>query len=157
MTDMSPLRGGKGEKVILRGMGLGGWMLQEGYMFHLSFLGQQYKIKAKIEDVVGADKTKQFYEAWLANHTTKADIDSMAVWGFNSIRLPMHYNLYTLPVDQEKTPGENTWLEKGFVMTDSLLQWCKANKMYLILDLHAAPGGHYQSHPRSRPEAHRDH
>jgi endoglucanase len=23
---------GKGEKIILRGMGLGGWMLQEGYM-----------------------------------------------------------------------------------------------------------------------------
>jgi endoglucanase len=140
-TDGPLIVNDKGEKVILRGMGLGGWMLQEGYMFHLSFLGQQYKIKAKIEDVVGADKTKQFYEAWLANHTTKADIDSMAVWGFNSIRLPMHYNLYTLPVDQEKTPGENTWLEKGFVMTDSLLQWCKANKMYLILDLHAAPGG----------------
>lgn len=26
-------------------------------------------------------------------------------------------------------------------MTDELLQWCKDNKMYLILDLHAAPGG----------------
>jgi endoglucanase len=131
----------KGEKVILRGMGLGGWMLQEGYMFHVSFLGQQYKIKAKIEDVVGPEKTKQFYEAWLANHTTKADVDSMAAWGFNSLRLPMHYNLYTLPADQEKTPGENTWLEKGFAMTDSLLKWCAANHMYLILDLHAAPGG----------------
>ncbi|MBO9561946.1 MAG: cellulase family glycosylhydrolase [Niastella sp.] len=131
----------KGEKVILRGMGLGGWMLQEGYMFRLSNLGQQYRIKAKIQEVVGAEKTKQFYEAWLANHTTKADIDSMAAWGFNSMRLPMHYNLYTLPVEEEPTPGQNTWIEKGFAMTDSLLQWCKANKIYLILDLHAAPGG----------------
>src|SRR5690606_24626470 len=26
-------------------------------------------------------------------------------------------------------------------ITDSLLAWCKANNMYLILDLHAAPGG----------------
>ena len=26
-------------------------------------------------------------------------------------------------------------------MTDNLLAWCKANRMYLILDLHAAPGG----------------
>jgi hypothetical protein len=131
----------KGEKVILRGMGLGGWMLQEGYMFRLSNLGQQYRIKAKIQEVVGAEKTKQFYEAWLANHTTKADIDSMAAWGFNSMRLPMHYNLYTLPVEEEPTPGQNTWIEKGFAMTDELLQWCKANKIYLILDLHAAPGG----------------
>jgi endoglucanase len=131
----------KGEKVILRGMGLGGWMLQEGYMFKLANLGQQYKIKAKIQEVVGEEKTKQFYEGWLKNHTTKADIDSMAAWGFNSMRLPMHYNLYTLPVDEEKTPGGNTWLEKGFAMTDSLLSWCKANKIYLILDLHAAPNG----------------
>lgn len=131
----------KGEKVILRGMGLGGWMLQEGYMFKLSNIGQQYRIKAKIEEVVGKEKTNQFYEAWLANHTTKADIDAMAAWGFNSMRLPMHYNLYTLPVEEEKVPGQNTWLEKGFAMTDSLLQWCKANKIYLILDLHAAPGG----------------
>lgn len=131
----------KGEKVILRGMGLGGWMLQEGYMFHVSNLGQQYKIKQKIADVIGDDKTKQFYNDWLTNHTTKKDVDSMASWGFNSIRLPMHYNLYTLPIDQEPVAGENTWIEKGFAITDSLLKWCKQNKMYLILDLHAAPGG----------------
>ncbi|HMC85884.1 MAG TPA: cellulase family glycosylhydrolase, partial [Chitinophagaceae bacterium] len=59
----------------------------------------------------------------------------------NSIRLPMHYNLYTLPIEKEPVAGKQTWLDKGFAMTDSLLAWCKADKMYLILDLHAAPGG----------------
>lgn len=131
----------KGEKYILRGMGLGGWMLQEGYMLRLSALGRQYIIKEKISELVGEEKTKQFYSEWLLHHTTKKDIDSMARWGFNSIRLPMHYNLYTLPVDQEPVAGKNTWLEKGFAMTDSLLAWCKQNRMYLILDLHATPGG----------------
>jgi hypothetical protein len=53
----------------------------------------------------------------------------------------MHYNLYTLPVEQEPVQGQNTWLTKGFALTDSLLSWSKANGMYLILDLHAAPGG----------------
>jgi hypothetical protein len=53
----------------------------------------------------------------------------------------MHYNLFTLPIEKETIPGNNTWLEKGFQMTDQLLEWCKANNMYLILDLHAAPGG----------------
>ncbi len=132
---------GQGDTVILRGMGLGGWMLQEGYMFRLGFLGQQYRIRESIEDVVGQEETERFYEQWLANHTRKVDIDSMAAWGFNSIRLPMHYNLYTLPVEEEPVAGEHTWIEKGFAMTDSLLEWCKANRMYLILDLHAAPGG----------------
>ena len=103
--------------------------------------GQQHKIKARIIDLIGTEKTEEFYDAWLANHTRKIDIDSMRSWGFNSVRLPMHFNLYTLPVEQEPVKGENTWLEKGFQITDSLLSWCKANKMYLILDLHAAPGG----------------
>jgi endoglucanase len=131
----------KGEKVILRGMGLGGWMLQEGYMFRLGNIGQQYKIRQKIEELVGTEKATQFYKEWLANHTTKTDIDSMAAWGFNSMRLPMHYNLYTLPVDKEKGDGTQTFIEEGFALTDSLLRWCKANRIYLFLDLHATPGG----------------
>jgi aryl-phospho-beta-D-glucosidase BglC (GH1 family) len=131
----------KGENVLLRGIGLGGWMLQEGYMLRVNGEGQQYKIRAGIESLIGPAKTQEFYDAWLDNHTTKADIDSMKAWGFNSVRLPMHFNLYTLASDKEPVAGQNTWLEKGFAMTDSLLAWCKANKMYLILDLHAAPGG----------------
>ncbi|HUH34021.1 MAG TPA: cellulase family glycosylhydrolase, partial [Daejeonella sp.] len=132
---------GNGEKVILRGMGLGGWMLQEGYMLRFPKEGQQHRIKAGIQDVIGEDRTNEFYDAWLNNHTQKADIDSMKAWGFNSVRLPMHFNLYTLPIEDEPVKGKNTWLEKGFAMTDSLLAWCKANEIYLILDLHAAPGG----------------
>lgn len=144
---------GKGDTIILRGMGLGGWMLQEGYMFRLSNLGQQHRIKEKITDVAGADKASYFYEQWLIHHTTKRDMDSLAAWGFNSIRLPMHFNLYTLPVDEEPVKGQHTWLEKGFALTDSLLNWCRINKMYLILDLHAAPGGQGNDLPISDRDA----
>lgn len=131
-----------GNEVILRGMGLGGWMLQEGYMLETNaFANPQHEIRAKIKDLIGETDTQTFYDAWLKNHCTKRDIDSLASWGFNSIRLPMHYNLYTLPIELEPVAGQNTWLDKGFAMTDSLLKWCGANSMYLILDLHAAPGG----------------
>jgi len=131
----------KGEKVILRGMGLGGWMLQEPYMLKLPGTGPQYSIRRRITELIGPRRTAAFYEAWLANQTRKIDIDSMAAWGFNSVRLPMHYHLYTLAINEEPVPGKNTWLEKGFALTDSLLAWCKANHLYLILDMHAAPGG----------------
>ena len=131
-----------GDTVILRGMGLGGWMLQEGYMLQTaSFANAQYEIKGKIEELIGETNTNIFYEKWLENHVRKIDIDSLAAWGFNSVRLPMHYNLYTLPIENEPIAGENTWLDKGFIMTDSLISWCKANNMWVILDLHAAPGG----------------
>ena len=50
----------KNENVLLRGMGLGGWMLQEGYMFNLGFLGQQYKIKEKITELIGKKEADIF-------------------------------------------------------------------------------------------------
>lgn len=132
----------KGENIYLKGLGLGGWMLQEGYMLKTDdFAGPQFKIKEKITEVAGEDGKNEFYKAYLKNGITKKDIDSLAKWGFNSIRLPMHYDLYTLPIEKEKVKGENTWLEEGFKMTDDLLKWCEDNKIYLILDLHAAPGG----------------
>ncbi|HEY8735143.1 MAG TPA: cellulase family glycosylhydrolase, partial [Puia sp.] len=132
---------GNGKNILLRGIGLGGWMLQEGYMLHLNKEGQQYKIRQRIESLVGKDKADEFYKAWLSNHTTKSDIDSLKAWKFNSVRLPMHYYLFTMPADQEKDTLNNTWLTGGFALTDSLIAWCKLNDMYVILDLHAAPGG----------------
>lgn len=132
----------KGENIQLRGLGLGGWMLQEGYMLKTAdFAGPQYKIREKIAELIGEEGMQKFYKAYLKNGVTKQDIDFLAKAGFNSIRLPMHYNLYTLPIEKEPVKGQNTWLEEGFKMTDNLLQWCGDNKMYLILDLHAAPGG----------------
>jgi aryl-phospho-beta-D-glucosidase BglC (GH1 family) len=131
-----------GDTILLRGMGLGGWMLQEGYMLQTSgFASAQFQIRGKIEELIGEEDTDLFYETWLANHVRKIDIDSLKAWGFNSVRLPMHYNLYTLPIEDEPVAGENTWLTKGFEMTDSLISWCAQNEMYVILDLHAAPGG----------------
>ncbi|MCQ4140642.1 cellulase family glycosylhydrolase [Chryseobacterium sp. EO14] len=132
----------KGENIQLRGLGLGGWMLQEGYMLKTAdFAGPQYKIKEKIAELIGEDGMNEFYKAYLKNGITRQDIDFLKKAGFNSIRLPMHYNLYTLPIEKESKKGENTWLEEGFKMTDDLLKWCADNKMYVILDLHAAPGG----------------
>ncbi|MEO1586076.1 MAG: cellulase family glycosylhydrolase, partial [Bacteroidota bacterium] len=131
-----------GEVFILRGMGLGGWMVQEGYMLQTAdFANPQHKIRAKIEETIGATATQEFYEAWLTNHVQKIDIDSLKSWGFNSVRLPMHYNLYTLPIEDEPVQGQHTWLTKGFELTDSVISWCKQNEMYVVLDLHAAPGG----------------
>jgi endoglucanase len=132
---------GNGKNILLRGIGLGGWMLQEGYMLRLNHDGQQFRIRQRIDSLLTKEQTSEFYNLWLTNHTSKSDIDSLHAWGFNSVRLPMHYKLYTLPVDEEPVAGENTWLTTGFALTDSLVAWCKANGMYVILDLHAAPGG----------------
>ncbi|MEO9474655.1 MAG: cellulase family glycosylhydrolase [Cyclobacteriaceae bacterium] len=153
-TDGDKIVDANGNDVLWRGMGLGGWMLQEGYM--LGTHGPQHELEARIDALVGREKRDEFYEAWWANHMRKIDVDSVAAWGFNMIRLPMHYKLYTPPIEDEPVQGEVTWLDRGFTMTDSLVKWCKTNDLYLILDLHAAPGGQGENadindYDRSKP------
>lgn len=132
----------KGEEVLLRGMGPGGWQIMEGYMMQSSGVaGSQHEIKEKLIDLMGESKTETFFQKWRQNHFTKRDVDSLAAWGFNSIRLPMHYNLFTLPIEEEPVAGEHTWKETGFEIIDDLLKWCAPYNMYVILDMHATPGG----------------
>lgn len=138
--DNKKIVNGNGEEILLRGIGIGGWMLQEPYMLSISATNQK-DIRKKIEALIGKDNTDAFYNAWRTNFVQKRDIDSLAAWGFNSIRLVMHYNLFTLPIEKEPVAGQQTWLEEGFTLVDSVLAWCAANKIYVILDLHAAPGG----------------
>lgn len=133
---------GNNNEIILRGIGTGNWMLQEGYMMQTSDVaGTQHEFRNKLIETIGQEKTDSFYNAWLAYHFTRTDVDSMKSWGFNSIRVAMHYKWFTLPIEEEPFQSQNTWLDKGFQMIDSLLDWCSDNEMYLILDLHGAPGG----------------
>ena len=123
-----------GQEIILKGVGLGGWFLQEGYMLGTS--GPQHEIRSFLEEVAGKSATDQFYEDWLAHFVTEQDIVQIKDWGYNSIRIPLHYNLF---FDES-----NNWIEsgsKGFRYLDDLLEWCKRSGLYLIPDLHAAPGG----------------
>ncbi|MBN1414985.1 MAG: cellulase family glycosylhydrolase [Bacteroidales bacterium] len=137
-----------GQEINLRGLGIGGWLLQEGYMFETSgFANTQHEFRKKIEELIGTDSTNLFYEAFRKNFVTRRDIDSIAAWGFNSIRLAMHYNLLVDAADPD------TFLTAGFDIIDSLVAWCRENQLYLILDLHAAPGGQGHDAPISDYDA----
>ena len=155
------------QEVILKAVGLGGWLLQEGYMIKPSFSGggTQWSIKKRLYDQGQSDAAVEaFYQSWRDNFITKADIDYLASLGFNCVRLPMHYELflnnsqravrnsvarnsgnYTNYVNSLTTWYNNSQLFneanlEGFRTIDSLLKWTAANNMYVILDLHAAPG-----------------
>ena len=127
---------GTGKEILLKGIGLGGWLVQEGYMLQTSsFANAQWEIRKKISDLIGESNTELFYEKYRDNFIRKVDIDSIKSWGFNSLRLPFHYNLFATNTNPP------VFLSKGFEIVDSLLSWCETNQIYLILDMHAAPGG----------------
>ncbi|MCX6151229.1 MAG: cellulase family glycosylhydrolase [Ignavibacteriales bacterium] len=125
----------QGKEIYLRGIGLGGWLVPEGYMLHTSgFANSPTQIRNKIESLIGTANTELFYKTYQKYYVNKRDVDKIAQWGFNSIRLPLTYKMLTPP----NQPG--VYLEEGFAIIDSLLSWCEQNKLYLILDLHCAPG-----------------
>src|ERR1035437_9047420 len=100
-------------------------IVQEPYMFQLSEVaGTQTEIKSKISELIGQKNCDEFYTLFMNNMISEKDIDALKKWGFNSIRLPMHYNLFTLPVDKEPVKDQNSWVETGFKLTDNLLSWC---------------------------------
>jgi len=124
-----------GQKVLLRGIGLGGWLVPEGYQLHIPGFGSPSSIRGQIEALIGTEDAEEFYQRYIANYVAEVDMQQMAAWGFNSIRLPFNYRLLT-PEDQ---PG--VYLEEGFEILDQTLDWCRDNNLYLILDMHCAPGG----------------
>ena len=126
----------QGNEVLLRGMGPGGWLVMEGYMNQSAGIaGPQHVIKNKLIELMGKEKTETFFKEWRKNHFTKRDVDSLAAWGFNSIRIPMHYNLMTLPIEDEPVDGQNTWIEEGFTIIDNVLEWAKPHNMYVIMPI----------------------
>jgi endoglucanase len=95
-------------------------------------------IHARLAELVGQPTVDEFERAWLDHQFTKADMDALGGWGFNAVRLPMHYALF---LDPTAPAGTDRWNEDGFRRVDRLLEWAAANRMWVILDLHAAPGG----------------
>lgn len=122
------------QPVMLRGLGLGGWLVPEGYMLKVPGYGSPSDIEAKVRDLIGDANTTQFYNLYRANYVNRNDIQLIAQWGFNSIRLPFHYKTVY-------DPALGTFREDGFAIFDSLLAWCEETGMYVILDMHCAPGG----------------
>ena len=124
------------QEVILNAVNFGNWMVMEGYMMNsVSQAPDQHTWKEKLTPLIGTDSVKAFYDAWLTNHVTQDDINQIKAWGFNAVRLPLHYEYFV----NLGTP--DVWNDQGFALLDDIISWCTVAGIYVILDLHAAPGG----------------
>ncbi len=125
-----------GEKFFIQGINLGNWLNPEGYMFEFKRTSSARLIDQAFREMVGPDFTNWFWKQFKDNYITRDDIRYIRKTGMNTIRIPFHYKLFTdedymgLSVNQD-----------GFQRIDSLVAWCRESEIYLILDMHDAPGG----------------
>lgn len=126
----------KGEKVLLRGVGLGNWMLPEGYMWKFGAQGDRpRRIEKLVSDLTGPEYAARFWQEFRANYITEADIQRMAELGYNSVRPALNARLFLTETDPPQR------VEEGYQLLDNLVKWCKAQGLYVIIDMHGAPGG----------------
>jgi len=159
------------QEVILNGVNLGGWAVQEGYIIKPGWQGingrqTQGTVKKTLYNFGMSDAdVETFYQNYRNNFITKPDLDYIASKGFNCVRLPLHYDLFLTPsqravrnsvlrgttsyasyVSQLTSWYNNNQLftdpanMEAYRVIDNTLAWAAANNMYVILDLHAAPG-----------------
>ena len=125
-----------GSKLFIKGTNLGNWLNPEGYMFGFGKTNSARFINEMFCQLVGPDYTAKFWKAFKDSYITRRDIEFIASTGANTIRLPFHYKLFT----DEDYMGL-TAAQDGFARMDSVVNWCRDNNLYLILDMHDAPGG----------------
>jgi endoglucanase len=118
-----------GKHLLLRGINLGNWMEPEGYMFHFDGGPQSPReIEEFFNELVGPTEAANFWRKWREGYITEQDIQLIRKAGFNSVRIPLHYKL--LGQDQD-----------GLKLLDRVVEWSARAGIYVILDLHCAPGG----------------
>ena len=125
-----------GEKFFIQGINLGNWLNPEGYMFYFSNVNSYKMINDAFCEMVGPDFTKWFWSEFKKNYITKEDLAYIRQTGMNSIRIPFHYKLFTDEDYMGLSSNQN-----GFEIMDTLLNWCRQENLYVIFDMHDAPGG----------------
>jgi len=133
-TNGSYLVNSKEEQIILKGTNIGNWLVPEGYMFKMDQVNSPYKIDELLYELVGPDSLKVFWKGFLDNYITREDIKYLKSIGCNHIRLPFNYKMFT----DDLYMGERN---SGFKYFDRLIEWCKEEELYVLLDMHCAPGG----------------
>ena len=131
-----------GKPVHLGGVNLGGWLVEEMWMEPFetkppagSSFGEikdHVTLWRTVEKRLGAAGMMRARTAFRANWLTEADFDRIENAKLNCVRLPFLYDMLEEP--------------DGWHWLDTALAWAKARKIYVILDLHGAPGRQSADH-----------
>jgi hypothetical protein len=123
-----------GEPVVLRGVGIGNWLLPEGYMWRFGDeAASPRQIEALVARLIGDDAAVAFWQRFREDYFNEDDVKAIAAYGYDSIRFAINSRVV---LDEA---GELR--EDGFALIERAVGWCRDHGLYAILDLHGAPGG----------------
>ncbi|TDZ27890.1 Beta-xylosidase [Colletotrichum spinosum] len=125
-----------GEEVILKGSAVGGMLNMENFI--TGYSGHEHEHRAALAEVLGEEKADFFFSRLLHYFFTEADAALFASLGLNCLRVPFNYRHF---IDDD---NPSVIKKSGFELLDRIVDHCAKYNIYVILDLHAVPGGQNQ-------------
>jgi endoglucanase len=121
-----------GRPILLRGVGLGGWMNMENFI--TGYPATESLQRKALRNALGEDGYHEFFGRFLDVFFSDDDAAFLASLGLNLVRLPVNYRHF----EDDMRPFELK--EEGFELLDRAIERCARHGIYTIIDLHAAPG-----------------
>jgi endoglucanase len=127
----------QGRPVVLHGCNLGNWLLNEMWMMdvaHSDGLKDQWQMEELLTQRLGAPEKDRLLNIFRENWIRPRDFEIIKSWGFNVVRLPFNSTL----LEDEAAPGELR--PDAFHWLDRAIDMASRAGIYVILDMHGAPG-----------------
>ena len=135
------------EEIVLKGVNLGNWLLWETWMGFVPEYTHDWAYFDTLEvllDRFGEEKTKEIVKTFEDNFVTEEDIAQIEKLGFNCVRVPLWYRNFM--TEDLEWLAENNDNNPGFQKLDWIISTCEKYGIYVMLDLHGAPGGQSMNH-----------
>jgi hypothetical protein len=134
---------GAGDKITLRGVNLGNYLLIEPWMTGISVsdperTADDWNIRDTLVERFGSTEAARLLDLYQDAYIQEEDMDNILRMGANLVRLPIYYRAVR-EID-EATGAWAAGTTFDFAKIDRVVDWCADRGIYVLLDLHGAPG-----------------
>jgi glucan 1,3-beta-glucosidase len=125
----------------LRGVNLGGWLVLEKWMTPSLFAGLEATDETSWCVILGDEAPGRLRAHW-DHFITREDFAWLADTGINAVRIPIGHWIFGPPYPFHSAYGDHPhpFVEGGIEVLDRALGWAEEFGLWVIIDLHAAPG-----------------
>lgn len=139
-----------GDPVILKGVNLGNWLIMEMWMLGVGGnVPDQHTFEAILSQRFGEEEKDRLMDVYRESFITERDFDIIRSFDMNVIRLPFWYRL----LEDDANPFEIR--PDGFKWLDWAIEQAEARGLYVILDMHGAPGAQWTEQHAGREKYNR--
>ncbi|MGY4769834.1 glycoside hydrolase family 5 protein (plasmid) [Kribbella sp. CWNU-51] len=121
-----------GQAIRLRGVGLGGWLSMESFI--TGYPATEELQRQALREVLGEKVNDAFFDRFYETLFADADAAYLASLGLNCVRVAINYRHF------EDDDRPRHLKDEGFRLLDRAVDICARHGLYVVIDLHAAPG-----------------